>query len=170
MFNLSSFFFSIWPRVCFFSSALLSSAAGRTQWRLGCLRLTPSRLCVLLTGFHGGCQVSRAVHLLGVGVGPSLPGSASLPGVGGDPGRRKRSAPLCSRCQVLRQPKCQSRPPPLSWGQKPKVQVVGSGTGEIIQSLASGCGPLPLMSHWVKFLGVDQLPSSSAATLDILDQ
>lgn len=30
---------------------------------------------------------------------------------------------------------------PLLGGRKPKVQVVGSSTGEIIQLLASGCGP-----------------------------
>lgn len=47
-----------------------------------------------LTGFHGGCQVSRAVHLLSLGVRPSLSGSAPLPGVRGDPDRWKRSAPF----------------------------------------------------------------------------
>lgn len=55
-------------------------------------------LC-LPAGVHGGCQVSRAVHLLGVGVCPGLSGSAPLPGARGDPDRWKRSAPriLCAR-------------------------------------------------------------------------
>lgn len=75
---------------------------------------------------------------------------------------------LAAKCCASQNVKVAHLPSPGD--ASPKVQVVGSGTGEIIQSVASGCDPLPLTSHWVKFLGVDQLPSSSAATLDILDQ
>lgn len=64
------------------------------------LRNTSRSVFVPPAGIHGGCEVSRAVHLLGLGVCPGLSGSASLPGAGGDPDRWKRSAPLvlCADC------------------------------------------------------------------------
>lgn len=63
------------------------------------LHLSFSALC-LHAGIHGGCQVSRAVYLLCLGVCPGLSGSAPLPGARGDPDRWKRSAPstLCANC------------------------------------------------------------------------
>lgn len=57
-----------------------------------------SRLC---TDVHGGGEVSRAVHLLGVGVRPGLSGSAPLPGTRGDPDRRERSCTRQTGCQLL---------------------------------------------------------------------
>lgn len=63
---------------------------GRCRLNLGVKRLS---LCPH-TDVHGGREVSRAVHLLRVGVSPGLSGSAPVPGTGGDPDRRERSAPV----------------------------------------------------------------------------
>lgn len=60
------------------------------------------------TGVHGGCQVSRALHLLRSGVCPGLSGSAPVPGARGDPDRWKRSAPT-SLSQLLL---CHTQIPP----------------------------------------------------------
>lgn len=59
-------------------------------------------LLIISPGFHGGCQVSRAIHLLSFGVRPVLLGSESLPGTGGDPGRKQRSPHSAVRNRVYK--------------------------------------------------------------------
>lgn len=82
---------------------------------------TLSALC-LLAGIHGGRQVSRAIHLLSLGVCPGLSGSAPLPGARGDPDRWKRSAP-----SILNANCCASQNVILttSLGLNPKVHLLG---------------------------------------------
>lgn len=86
----------LWYSAC----SLVRTAAAPFLPLLSCLLMTMQiwNLGVKRTSFcprtdvHGGREVSRAVHLLGAGVCPGLSGSASLPGTGGDPDRRERSA------------------------------------------------------------------------------